>query len=174
MKTGIRILTLLMITIVIAGCSPYGVQSADLLPTGTPLPTMPASCSDPVAIVKALYTAVNAGQYDASLAFFANDATLSSWAEGINGHHMTEKNYSGIEQLRTALTNPGLRLNSGQPDTPIYHEDKYKAAGNKVTLMLIPDRVHPDGRPFNPYTITVIFDGCKIKAMTVVEQVTWL
>jgi hypothetical protein len=173
MKTGFRIIFLIF-SMVFSGCSLAGVQSASALPKVTPFPTMPAACSDPVAVVKALYTSINSGQYDASLAFFASDATLSSWAEGINGHHMTEKDYSGLEQLRTAFTNPGLRLNSGQPDSPIYHEDKYKAAGNKVTLMLIPDRVHPDGRPYNPYTITVIFDGCKIKSMTVVEQVTWL
>jgi hypothetical protein len=135
---------------------------------------MPATCPDPAVIVKALYDSNDAGQFDTSLAFFTEDAALSSWAEGINGHHMMEKDYTGIEQLRTALSNPGLRRNSGQPDSPIYHEDKIKVAGNKVTLMLIPDRTHPDGKLYNPFTIVVVFDGCKIKSMNVVEQVTWL
>jgi hypothetical protein len=87
---------------------------------------------------------------------------------------MIQKHLVGKEQIRAVLGNPGLRRVSGQPNSPIFHETDLQVSGNKVTFALEPDRVHPNGRPYNPYTVTVVFEGCKIKSLTVIERVMWL
>jgi ketosteroid isomerase-like protein len=170
MKKVGQIIFWIGLIISLAGCSVAQAQpkaAAD----GTP---MPAECSDAEAIVKTFYDANDAAKFDASLALLADDATLDSWAQGINGHHMTTKHLAGKEQIRAVLGNPGLRRVSDQPNSPIFHETGWQVSGNKVTFALEPDRAHPNGRPYNPYTVTVVFEGCKIKSLTVIERIMWL
>ena len=134
----------------------------------------PGTCSDPVAIMKAFYDANDASQFEKSLGFFTDDASLSTWAEGINGHHMREEHRTGKMQIRPALGDLGLRRTSGQPDGPIYHETKVQVAGDHVTFILEPDRRRPNGKPYNPFRVEAVFADCKIKSLTVIDLVTWL
>ncbi len=133
-----------------------------------------APCADPMAIIKALYDANDASRFDTSLALFTEDATFATWAEGINGHHMDEMHLTGKAQIRPVLGKPGLRRISGRPDGLTYHEARIQTMGNRVTFMLEPDRLRPNGRLYSPFHVEVIFAGCKIKSLTVIEQVTWL
>ena len=139
-----------------------------------PQATAPTSCPDPLAVIKALYDANDASRFKVSLDLFTEDATLASWAEGINGHHMKERHLTGKAQIRPVLGEPGLRRTSDRPDGPIYHETKIKVSGDRVTFMLEPDRLRPNGRQYNPFHVEIVFVGCKIKSMTVIDLVTWL
>ncbi len=170
MKKTMQIIAWAGLIISLASCSVAQAQqkaAADVTP-------MPTECSDAAAIVKTFYDANDASKFDASLALLADDATLDSWAQGINGHHMTTKHLVGKEQIRAVLGAPGLRHLSSQPDGPIFHETNLQVSGNKVTFALEPDRAHPNGRPYNPYTVEIVFEGCKIKSLTVIERVMWL
>lgn len=163
------------------GCGTARPQPNTVATAATPTLTAPAAsiltgippCPDPMAIIKAFYDSNDAEQIDASLAFFTTDATLSSWAEGVNGRHWQEKYLTGKEQIRTVLGNRGLRRISGQPGAPIFNETEAKVSGDQVTFMLRPDRLSPDGRPYNPYRVQMDFDGCKIKSLTVIEFISW-
>ena len=174
--------------VLIAGCSTAGSQPSTIAvsPTAPPLAATPTPaavaapmltgtppCPDPMAIIKAFYDSNDASQFDASLAFLAADVTLSSWAEGVNGRHWQEKHLTGKEQIRTVLGNRGLRRTTGQPDAPIFHETEAGVSGDQVTFMLRPDRPSPDGRPYNPYKVAVVLDGCKIMSLTVIEFISW-
>ncbi len=170
MKKTIQAIAWAGLMVLLASCSVAQAQqkaAADVTP-------MPAECSDAAAIVKTFYDANDASKFDTSLALLADDATLDSWAQGINGHHMTTKHLVGKEQIRAVLGDPGLRHLSSQPDGPIFHETGLQVSGNKVTFALEPDRAHPNGRPYNPYTVEIVFEGCKIKSLTVIERVMWL
>jgi hypothetical protein len=136
--------------------------------------TTPTPCSDPMTIIRAFYDANDASRFEVSLGFLTEDATLSSWAEGVNGHHMRETHLTGKGQIRSALGNPGLQRTSSQPEGPIYHESKIHVSGDQVTFMLEPDRRRPNGKPYNPYRVEVGLIGCKIKSLTVIDLVTWL
>ncbi|MDR3573461.1 MAG: hypothetical protein P4L50_06360 [Anaerolineaceae bacterium] len=162
----------------LAGCSAAGVQAisataAPTLPSPTPLPVV-TSCSSALQVVKSLYAADGAGQLDASLALFTDDASFASWAQGINDHHMSEKHLTGKVQIRTVLAGPGLVYTSGEPQAPIFNLTEATATGSQLTFKLRPDRLRPNGRQYNPYQVQIVFDGCKIKSMTVIELVTWL
>ncbi len=163
-----------------SGARPQSDSSAIVLTWSAPpitvgaAATAPTSCPDPMAVITAFYDANDASQFEVSLGFFTEDATLSSWAEGINGHHMRETHLTGKAQIRPALDNPGLQRTSGQPDGPIYHETRVKVSGDQVTFMLEPDRRRPNGKPYNPFRVEVSFVGCKIKSLTVIDLVTWL
>ena len=139
-----------------------------------PQATAPTSCPDPLAVIKAFYDANDASKFEVSLGFLTEDATLSSWAEGVNGYHARQRNLTGKKQIRPALGEPGLRRTSDRSDGPIYHETKVKVSGDRVTFMLEPDRVRPNGKQFNPFHVEILFVGCKIKSMTVIDLVTWL
>ncbi len=170
MKKAVKIVAWTGLIILLMGCSVAKAQSgttADVTPTS-------AGCPDLASLVKSFYDANDAAQFDTSLALLADDATLDSWAQGINGHHMTQKHLVGKEQIRAVLGNPGLRHISGQPNGPIFHETGLQVSGNKVDFALEPDRAHPNGRPYNPYTVEIVFEGCKIKSLTVIERVMWL
>ncbi len=134
----------------------------------------PKPCADPMAIIKAFYDANDASRFDSSLALFTEDATFAAWAEGINGHHMDEVHLTGKARIRPVLGKQGLRRISGRPDGLTYHEARVQVMGDRVTFMLEPDRLRPNGRLYSPYHVEAIFDGCKIKSLTVIEQVTWL
>ena len=131
-------------------------------------------CPDSIAVVKAFYDLNDAGRLDASLALLSDDVTLSFWAEGMQGHHMGEKHLAGKQAVRAILGDPGLRRTSGQPNGPIYHETEVQVSGNEITFMLRPDRLRPNGKPYSPYKIDAIFDGCKIRSLTVIEYITWV
>ena len=133
-----------------------------------------APCPDLMEVVKAFYDANDAGRFDASLAFLADDATLASWSEGVNGYHMRERHLIGKGEIRKALGNPGLRRTTGRPNEPMYKEAEAKIFGDSVKFTLRPDRLRPNGKPYHPYQVEVRVDGCKIKALTVIELVTWL
>lgn len=137
-------------------------------------PTAPAPCPDLLAVVKTFFYSNDAGRFDASLAFLTDDATLASWAEGVNGYHMAERHLTGKSEIRKALGNPGLRRTTGQPNGPIYKETEAKVSGDIVKFILRPDRLRPNGKPYHPYQVEVRFAGCKIKALTVIELITWL
>ncbi len=171
MKKAIHVFVWAGLIITLAGCSVAQAQQKAAADATT---LLPAECPDAASIVKTFYDANDTSKFDTSLALLADDATLDSWAQGINGHHMSLKHLAGKEQIRTALGNSGLRHVSSQPDGPIFHETDFQVSGNKVTFALEPDRAHPDGRPYNPYTVEIVFDGCKIKSLTVIERVMWL
>jgi ABC-type transport system substrate-binding protein len=163
-----------------AGCSAAGVQASSA--TATALPPLPSptavpvitGCPDPLAVIKTLYDADGAGQFDTSLALFSEDASFAFWAQGINNHHMSEMHLTGQQQIRSVLAHPGLIRTSGEPDAPVFQQGEVTASGNQLTFMLRPDRIRPNGRPYNPYRVQVTFDGCQIKSLTVIELVTWL
>lgn len=127
-----------------------------------------------MATIRALYDANDAGRFDASLGFFAEDAVLTTWAEGVNGYHARERRLTGKAQIRAALSDLGLRRRTTLRDGPIYHETQAKASDDHLTFRLEPDRLRSNGRPYNPYRVDVVFVGCKIKNLTVVDLVTWL
>lgn len=133
-----------------------------------------APCPDLMAVVKAFYDANDADRFDASLVFLTDDATLASWSEGVNGYHMRERHLTGKAEIRKALGDPGLRRMTGRPDDPIYKETEAKVSGDSVKFVLRPDRLRPNGKPYHPYQVEVRLDGCKIRALTVIELVTWL
>ena len=151
-----------------AGCGPAaatpGAPSAVTATLG--------ACADPLSVVHAFYDANDAGQWSTSLALLTDDVTLASWAEGMNGHHMTERHLSGKDQIRSALSNPGLRRGAGQPGGPVFHETEFSVSGDMVVFMLRPDRVRPNGRVYNPYRLELVFVGCQIKSLTVIEIVS--
>ena len=170
MKKTIQIIAWAGLMVLLASCSVAQAQQevvAQVTPT-------PVDCPDMASIVKAFYDANDASKFDASLALLADDGTLDSWAEGINGHHMIQHHLVGKEQIRAVLGNSGLRRISSQPNGPIFHETDLQVSGNKVDFALEPDRAHPNGRPYNPYTVEIVFEGCKIKSLTVIERVMWL
>lgn len=127
-----------------------------------------------MAIVRAFYDANDASLFDKSLGFLAEDATLATWAEGVNGYHARERHFTGKQEIRAILGEPGLRRTSDRPDGPIYRESRVKAVSDRVTFLLEPDRLRPNGKPYNPFRVEVVLVGCKIKSLTVIDLVTWL
>ncbi len=171
MKKAIQLIAWASLIVLLVGCSVAQAQQKAATDATTP---MPADCPDAASIVKTFYDANDASKFDASLALLADDATLDSWAQGINGHHMTQKHLAGKEQIGAVLGNSGLSHISSLPNGPLFHETDLQVSGNKVTFALEPDRVHPNGRPYNPYSVEIVFEGCKIKSLTVIERVMWL
>jgi hypothetical protein len=165
MTRAIETLAWAGLIVLIAVCSTAGPQ---------PRLTGTLACPYPMAIIKAFDDSNDTSHFEASFAFLTPDATLSSWVEGLNGRHWQEKHLTGKEQIRTVLSNPGLRRTAGQSDAPIFHETEAKISGDQVIFMLQPDRLSPDGRPYNPYKVEVIFLGCKIKSLTVIELISWV
>ena len=134
-------------------------------------------CSAPMAVLKAFYDSNDAGRFEASMKYVTDDVAFATWATGVNGHIMVERHSKGKKALRGFLARGrGLsrRLPDSPPDGPIYHENRISVSGNEVKFMLEPDRIRPNGRPYNPFSIEAILDGCRIKSLTVIEQVTWL
>jgi hypothetical protein len=170
MKKAIQIIAWAGLMILLASCSVAQVQQK----VAADVTAMPAECPDAASVVKTFYDANDASKFDASLALLTDDATLDSRAQGINGHHFAQKHLDGKEQIRAILGNSGLSHISSLPNGPIFHETDLQVSGNKVTFALEPDRVHPNGRPYNPYTVEVVFEGCKIKSLTVIECIMWL
>ncbi len=137
----------------------------------------PGGCADPLAVVRAFYAANDAQQFDKSAGFLADGVTFDTWATGINGYIVARRHRSGRTALRDFLPEArGVRhrLPDAPPDGPVYHETKLSVSGNTVQFMLEPDRKRPNGRLYNPFSVEVVLDGCRIRTLTVIERVTWL
>jgi len=135
------------------------------------------ACGDPLAVVRAFYGSNDAGHFSASTRFLAEDVKFDTWATGVNGYMMAQRHLRGKEALRRFLGEArGVRLHlPGSPaDGPVYRETRVSVSGNTVQFMLEPDRMRPDGRPYNPFSIEAVLDGCHITSLTVIERVTWL
>jgi hypothetical protein len=160
-----------VIMLVLAACAgPVPVETPSPTATTSPTPT----CPQGEQVLRSFYAATDAGDATRALDLLAPDATLVSWSEGINGHHMDYHEYVGKDAIAAALANPGLRHSSGKEGDPVFHEESIKLSGDTITFYLRPDRKHPDGRPYNPFQITVVFHACQIRSLTVVERVTWV
>ena len=134
-------------------------------------------CADPMAVVRAFYAANDARQFDKSAGFLADDVVFDTWATGVNGYIMAKRHRSGRAALRAFLPEARgvrYRLPDSPPDGPVFHETKVSVNGGIVQFMLEPDRKRPNGRLYNPYSVEVVLEGCRIKTLTVIERVTWL
>jgi hypothetical protein len=130
-----------------------------------------------MAVLKAFYDSNDAGRFDASMKYLTDDVVFATWATGVNGHIMVERHLKGKKALRGFLPQGrGLRrrLPDSPSDGPLFHESRIGVSGNQVKFMLEPDRLRPNGKPYNPFTIEAIVEGCRIKSLTVIEQITWL
>ncbi|HUI69915.1 MAG TPA: hypothetical protein VL354_05300 [Spirochaetia bacterium] len=136
-----------------------------------------AQCSDPLEVVKAFYDSNEAGHFGASMSYLADDVAFSTWATGVNGRQMMLRHLNGKKAVREFLPQGrGLRwrLPDSPPDGPVYRENRVNVSGNEVKLMLEPDRKRPNGGLYNYFSIDAVVDGCRIKTLTVIEQITWL
>jgi len=136
-----------------------------------------AGCADPVAVLRAFYAANDAGLWNKSAAMLADAVVFDSWATGVNGHIMAKRHREGRAALKAFLPEArGVRhrLPESPLDGPVFRETRLSVKGNVVQFMLEPDRLRPDGRPYNPYSVEAVLDGCRIRTLTVIERVTWL
>jgi hypothetical protein len=131
-------------------------------------------CSDIQSVVEAFYASNDASQYAKSLQYLAYDVSLVTWGDGTNGDHVAANFAVGLTQIQAFLGKPGLKRTSNGPDLPNYTMQDIQLSDAKMTFMLIPDRHHPNGRPYNPYHVEIFFSGCKIELLKVVERVLWL
>ena len=163
-----RIINFLIISILIlTGCTAPPS-------TGQLTPVTAGSCPDLMKVANAFYDSNDASHLDTSLSFLTDDVIMVFWAEGINGHYMDKKVVIGKDQMGSNLNQPGLHRKSGVPNLPNFKEDHIRQAGNQLIFNLTPDRNHPDGRPYNPYVIELVFSGCKIEIIKIVERITWV
>jgi hypothetical protein len=174
-RTSLICLSLIVLS-VLAACGPVpategaaqGTDSAgSASATATP-------CANPVQVIDSLYAADDADQYNQSVSYLTDDVSLVFWAEGVNGRHMTAAFAVGKDQIQDFLKKPGMRTKAAGPNLPNFTRDRLVASPTKVAFMLEPDRKHPDGTPYNPYSVEVFFNGCKIELIKLVERVTWL
>ncbi len=162
----------------IAGCSPFGAPSSSLEATeaiSTPtvdisLAGKTSTCPGYLAVIKAFYDANDEEHYDVSLSFLTPDTSIVTWGEGVNGRHWAETHLTGMDNIRTVLSQRGFRRTLGQPDAPVYHETEFSIRDNQVVFYLRPDRLAADGRPHNPYAVTAVIEQCKIETLDVVER----
>jgi hypothetical protein len=165
--------------VILAGCGAAGLipglMGAAQIPA-TPTPDFTAgkttSCPGYLTVIKAFYDANDAGQYAISLSLLDPDASVFTWGEGVNGRHWDETHLNGFDQIRTVFGNRGFRRTSGQPDAPVYHETDFKFVNNRAVYYMRPDRLGRDGKPHNPYMVTVVFKDCKIQTLYVIERFT--
>jgi len=137
----------------------------------------PAACADPLAVLRAFYAANDAGQWEKSAALLADNVVFDTWATGVNGYIMAKRHREGRAALKAFLAEArGVRhrLPESPVDGPVFRETKLSVKGNTVEFMLEPDRLRSNGRPYNPYSVEAVLDGCRIRALTVIERVTWL
>jgi hypothetical protein len=130
-------------------------------------------CHDPIGVIKAFYDSTDSLRTDKSLSFFAPNAEVTTWAEGVNGRHWQERHYRGPDQIGTALSGRGFRRISENPESPVFHETEFKTSPHELKFMLRPDRLGANNRPYNPYQVVVTFKDCLIKSMTVIEFISW-
>ena len=133
-----------------------------------------SSCPDLMQIVNAFYAANDSAQLVPTVSYLTEDVIFVFWAEGINGHHMGLNEAVGKDQIVPFLTNPGLHLKARGPDLPNFSMDHIRRAGNQIVFNLTPDRTHANGRPYDPYVVEMVFSGCRIEIIKLVERVTWV
>jgi len=161
----IRIINSLCISIlVLTSCS--AVKSVDAS-TSSP-------CPDLMQLVNAFYAANDASLLVPSLSYLTEDVIMVFWAEGINGHHMGLNEIVGKDQIVAHLNDPGLHLKARGPNLPNFKMDHIRQAGNQIIFNLTPDRTHADGRPYDPYVVEMVFLGCRIEIIKIVERITWV
>ena len=176
MKKSPLLFVSILAMLVLTACSPTGLGKASIgsTPSSTSPASTPASCANPMQVIDAFYAANDASRFDESVSYLTDDVTLVTWAEGANGHHMTANFAVGKDDIREFLSHPGLRMKASQEGLPNYTRQEVQVTDGKVQFKLVPDRPHPDGRPYNPYAVEVVFSGCKIEMLKVVERVSWL
>jgi hypothetical protein len=162
-----KIYFLLIVTMVLTGCSgqPVPVQAT---------PTTASACPDLMKVANSFYAENDSARRNQTLSHLTEDVILVFWAEGINGHHMTQKVVIGKDQMAVSLEQPGLHLKSAGQELPNYLPDNISQVGNQLKFNLTPDRAHADGRPYNPFVIEIIFSGCRMDIIKIVERVTWV
>ena len=132
------------------------------------------TCADIKSVVEAFYAANDAAQYTQSLQYVTDDVAIITWADGANGYHMNMRSVVGNTHIQSFLEKPGLKRTSNGPNLPNYTMQEIQISEGKMSFKLLPDRLHPNKRPYNPYDVEVFFSGCKIELIKVVERVTWL
>src|SRR5271157_4184361 len=136
-----------------------------------------ASCPDPLAVLKAFCGSNDSRRFPASMRYVTDDATIDTWATGVNGYIMAKRHAEGKTGIRKFLSEGrglSMHLPDPPPDGPVFRMTRVTVSGNRVQFMLEPDRVRPNGRPYNPFSVEAVLDGCRIKSLTVIERVTWL
>ena len=161
----IRLINFLLIgVLVLTSCS--AIQAAQASPS--------SECPDLMKIVNDFYAANDSAQLVPTLSYLTEDVIFVFWAEGINGHHMGLNTAVGKDQIVPFLTNPGLHLKAIGPDQPNFSMDHIIKAGNQIVFNLTPDRVHANGRPYDPYVVTMVFSGCRIEIIKLIERIIWV
>lgn len=161
----IRMINLLIIgALVLSSCS--AIQSAQA--------SSSSSCPSLVQVVNDFYTANDTHQLVPTLSYLTEDVIFIFWAEGINGHHMGLNTAIGKDQIQPFLANPGLHLKAVGADAPNFSMDHLVQAGNQIVFNLTPDRTHTNGRPYDPYVVTMVFSGCRIEIIKLIERITWV
>jgi hypothetical protein len=130
-----------------------------------------------MAVLRTFYDDNDARRFRASAGLLTEDVAFATWAGGVNGRQMMLRRLSGRKALQAFLSRGrGLsrRLPDSPPDGPVYHENRITVSGNEVKFMLEPDRTRRDGRLYNYFSVDAVLDGCRIKSLTVIEQITWL
>jgi hypothetical protein len=156
----------LLIVLLIAACT--GMPGRGQSNTGREL------CRDPWKVAEEFYLANDAGDFNASLELLTDDVVLVTWAQGANGYHMSARFAVGKNQVLEWLGEPGLRRVAENPERPNFQEANQRWVGNTLRFELMPDRQRDNGRPFNHYSVELVFDGCQIEMIKLVERVTWL
>jgi hypothetical protein len=146
----------------LAGCARAGVSGST------------AECRDLARAAEAFYQANDDSRFDDSLALLTQDVVKVRWAEGANGHHMAANFTVGKDQILDHLSTEGLTRTARNAERPNFEVDELQVEGQTVAFILWPDRARPDGRPFNHYVVKLVFSGCQIELIKVVERVTWL
>jgi hypothetical protein len=137
-------------------------------------PTAPALCGDAWATAEAFYEASDAGDSESAVALLTDDVSLISWATGANGYHMSPEFSVGKQQVAIRLAEPGLRRLALDPSRPNFTIENRQQTGGVLRFQLLPDRLRDNGRPFNHYSVELVFNGCLIEIIKLVERVTWL
>jgi len=130
-----------------------------------------------MAVLRAFYDSNDQRRFDQSAKMLTDDVAFATWASGVNGRQMMLRHLNGRISVRRFLSQGrGLRrtLPDSPPDGPVYHENRINVSGNEVKFMLEPDRKRPNGGLYNYFSVDAVLDGCRIKSLTVVEQITWL
>ncbi len=125
-------------------------------------------------VAENFYAANDQQNSDTSLSLLTDDVSLISWATGANGYHMSASLTIGKDQVAKHLKDPGLDRLASTTGYPNFKEENEQVTGNSVHFDLMPDRNRPNGRPYNHYSVELVFTGCKIEIIKVVERVTWL
>ncbi len=158
-------------------CGAFFLLAVEALPAQQGTAGSAAPCADPLAVVRAFYWHNDALRFDQSAALLTADAALETWATGVNGHVMARRRLEGRKRIAAFLKEGrGLSysLPGSPPDGPVYAETRIQVGAGAVRFMLEPDRKRPNGRLYPSFSVEAILDGCRIRFLTVIEQVTWL